>query len=95
MKNPLDILFFVERHPTIKMLALSFLLLIGMALISDGLERHIPKVGPANKGGSFPGICIVPGRMPPEVMFLSTPARRDRGLPSRRMPVRLMNPHVL
>jgi predicted tellurium resistance membrane protein TerC len=34
---------FVERHPTIKILALSFLLLIGVALIGDGLEMHIPK----------------------------------------------------
>lgn len=34
---------FVHHHPTIKMLALSFLLLIGMALIADGLEHHIPK----------------------------------------------------
>lgn len=34
---------FVERRPTIKILALSFLLLIGVALISDGLDHHIPK----------------------------------------------------
>ncbi len=34
---------FVERHPTIKILALSFLLLIGVALIGDGLDFHIPK----------------------------------------------------
>jgi predicted tellurium resistance membrane protein TerC len=34
---------FVEDHPTIKMLALSFLLLVGMALVADGLGRHIPK----------------------------------------------------
>jgi len=34
---------FVERHPTVKMLALSFLLLIGMSLIGDGLGQHIPK----------------------------------------------------
>jgi len=34
---------FVERHPTIKMLALSFLLLIGMALVAEGLHQHIPK----------------------------------------------------
>ena len=34
---------FVERHPTVKMLALSFLLLIGMALVADGLGQHIPK----------------------------------------------------
>ena len=34
---------FVERHPTVKMLALSFLLLIGTALVADGLDQHIPK----------------------------------------------------
>jgi predicted tellurium resistance membrane protein TerC len=34
---------FVNRHPTIKMLALAFLLIIGMALIADGLDFHIPK----------------------------------------------------
>ena len=34
---------FVDRHPTIKILALSFLLLIGTALIADGLHFHIPK----------------------------------------------------
>jgi predicted tellurium resistance membrane protein TerC len=34
---------FVNRHPTVKVLALSFLLLIGIALIGDGLDMHIPK----------------------------------------------------
>ena len=34
---------FVAKHPTIKMLALSFLVLIGVALIADGLDLHIPK----------------------------------------------------
>jgi predicted tellurium resistance membrane protein TerC len=34
---------FVDRHPTVKMLALSFLLMIGVALIGDGLDMHIPK----------------------------------------------------
>ena len=34
---------FVSRHPTVKMLALSFLLLVGTALIADGLGFHIPK----------------------------------------------------
>jgi predicted tellurium resistance membrane protein TerC len=34
---------FVERHPTVKMLALSFLLLIGVTLVADGLGHHIPK----------------------------------------------------
>ena len=34
---------FIERHPTTKMLALSFLFLIGVALIADGIEFHIPR----------------------------------------------------
>jgi predicted tellurium resistance membrane protein TerC len=34
---------FVEHHPTVKMLALSFLLLIGMTLIADGAGFHVPK----------------------------------------------------
>jgi predicted tellurium resistance membrane protein TerC len=34
---------FVERRPTVKMLALSFLLLIGMTLVAEGLGQHIPK----------------------------------------------------
>lgn len=34
---------FVDRHPTVKMLALSFLILIGIALIAEGWEYHIPK----------------------------------------------------
>ena len=33
----------VEAHPTIKILALSFLLLIGVSLVADGLGQHIPK----------------------------------------------------
>jgi len=34
---------FVHKHPTVKMLALSFLLLIGMSLIMEGFDQHIPK----------------------------------------------------
>ncbi len=34
---------FVNRHPTVKMLALSFLLLIGMTLVAEGLDFHVPK----------------------------------------------------
>ena len=34
---------FVEKHPTIKMLALSFLLLIGFTLVAEGFHQHIPK----------------------------------------------------
>lgn len=34
---------FVDRHPTVKMLALSFLLMIGVMLIAEGFDQHIPK----------------------------------------------------
>jgi predicted tellurium resistance membrane protein TerC len=34
---------FVDRHPTVKMLALSFLLLIGVSLIAESFDQHIPK----------------------------------------------------
>ena len=33
---------FIERHPTIKMLALAFILLIGLALVAEGIHMHIP-----------------------------------------------------
>ncbi len=34
---------FVERHPTVKMLVFSFLLMIGMTLVADGFGVHVPK----------------------------------------------------
>jgi predicted tellurium resistance membrane protein TerC len=34
---------FVSRHPTVKMLALSFLFMVGMALVADGLDVHVPR----------------------------------------------------
>jgi predicted tellurium resistance membrane protein TerC len=34
---------FVSSHPTVKMLALSFLILIGMSLVAEGMHQHIPK----------------------------------------------------
>ena len=34
---------FVERHPTIKVLALAFLIMIGLVLVADGFGRHVPK----------------------------------------------------
>ncbi len=34
---------FVDEHPTVKVLALSFLLLIGVSLMADGLGTHVPK----------------------------------------------------
>lgn len=39
--NPLG--NFIDTHPTVKMLALSFLILVGMALIADGFDVHIPR----------------------------------------------------
>jgi len=43
MLSAIAISDFVHRHPTIKMLALSFLLLIGVSLIADGLGQHVSK----------------------------------------------------
>ena len=34
---------FVDRHPTVKMLALSFLVLIGVSLLAEGFDQHVPK----------------------------------------------------
>src|SRR3546814_11756866 len=34
---------FVERHPTVQVLALSFLIMIGLVLVADGFGHHIPK----------------------------------------------------
>ena len=34
---------FVDRHPTVKMLSLSFLVLVGMALVAEGWDYHIPR----------------------------------------------------
>ena len=34
---------YIERHPTLKMLALSFLVLIGVLLVADGLHQHLPR----------------------------------------------------
>lgn len=34
---------FIDKHPTVKMLALSFLILIGMVLVADGFAFHIPR----------------------------------------------------
>ena len=34
---------FVERHPSLKILALAFLILIGVMLVADGFGQHVPK----------------------------------------------------
>lgn len=59
---------FVSAHPTVKMLALSFLLLIGMALVAEGLHFHIPK------GYLYFAIAFSVG-----VEFLNLLARRKQG----------------
>jgi predicted tellurium resistance membrane protein TerC len=63
---------FVERHPTIKMLALSFLLLVGMALIADGFGLHIPK-----------GYIYFAMGFSVFVEMLNIRLRKKRGLPVR------------
>jgi predicted tellurium resistance membrane protein TerC len=40
---PKPLAAFIDRHPTVKMLALSFLLLIGMMLVADGCGFHVPR----------------------------------------------------
>ncbi len=59
---------FVERHPTVKMLALAFLLLIGTTLIADGLHFHVPK-----------GYVYFAMTFSILVEFLNTRLRRRRG----------------
>src|SRR5262249_7109825 len=69
---------FVSRHPTVKMLALSFLLLIGMTLVADGFGFHIPK-----------GYIYAAMGFAVLVEFLNLVARRRRP----RRPVRLRLPY--
>jgi len=61
---------FVQRHPTVKMLALSFLLLIGVALIADGFEFHIPR------GYLYFGVAFATGI---EILNLIARKRRTAG----------------
>lgn len=66
---------FVSRHPTFKMLALSFLLLIGVVLVADGVGQHIPK------GYLYFAMAFSVG-----VEMLNLKVRKARG---RRNPVQL------
>ena len=61
---------FIERHPTTRMLALSFLLMIGLALVADGLGFHIPR-GYIYAAMAFSAI----------VELLNILAKRNRGTP--------------
>jgi predicted tellurium resistance membrane protein TerC len=69
---------FVDRHPTVKMLALSFLLLIGMTLVAEGLDVHIPK-----------GYIYFAMTFSVFVEFLNLKLRRPKG-----PPVRLHKPYA-
>jgi predicted tellurium resistance membrane protein TerC len=70
---------FVDRHPTVKMLALSFLLLIGVTLIADGLGQHVSK-----------GYVYFAMGFSVFVELLNLRARRAHGrlVPSPRQPLR-------
>ncbi|MCK5042212.1 MAG: TerC family protein [Sphingomonadales bacterium] len=67
---------FISEHPTVKMLALSFLLLIGMALVADGLHFHIPR------GYIYFSIAFAIGV---EVLNLMAAKRRSRKLAKNAM----------
>jgi len=69
---------FVNKHPTIKMLALSFLMLVGVVLIADGLGQHI------QKGYIYFAMAFSFG-----VEILNIRARSKRGVP----PVDLRSSH--
>ena len=68
---------FIERHPSIKMLAMSFLVLVGVALIGDGLGMHIPR------GYVYFAMAFSVG-----VELLNMRARRGRGAVQLRRPYR-------
>ena len=63
---------FVDRHPTVKMLALAFLILIGMTLVAEGLDVHIPK-----------GYVYFAMAFSVFVEMLNIRRRRKRGTPRR------------
>jgi len=74
---------FVDRHPTIKMLALSFLILVGLALVAEGWDYHLPK------GYIYFAMAFAVGvemlnlraraRMRQEPLHLRKPLRKDAG----------------
>lgn len=72
---------FVEEHPTVKMLALSFLLLIGMSLVAEGFHQHIPK-----------GYIYFAMGFSVFVEFLNLRAKRSK--PAPQPSVELRNPYT-
>jgi predicted tellurium resistance membrane protein TerC len=76
---------FVHRHPTIKMLALSFLLLIGVTLIADGFDQHISKgyIYFAMAFSVFVEMLnLKVGRRHGAPVYLREPRAQDSGTPS-------------
>ena len=74
---------FIARHPTIKMLALSFLLLIGVALVGEGLHFEIPK-GYLYFAMAFAfGVELINMRLRPGGAGRESPPPQDRDGPSR------------
>ena len=69
---------FIERHPTTKMLALSFLLLIGAALIADGFHFHIPR------GYIYFAMAFAAGVEVVNVWALSKRRRKLHAAPARK-----------
>ena len=80
---------FVERHPTVKMLALSFLLLIGVALIAEGLDQHIPKgyIYFAMAFTVFVEMLNLRLRKGAKPVRLREPYVPEHGLPGEQLPV--------
>ena len=74
---------FIHRHPTVKMLALSFLLMVGVALVADGLELHIPR------GYIYFAMAFSVG-----VEFLNLKARSARSRREAGAPVELRGPRM-
>jgi len=70
---------FVHKHPTVKMLALAFLILIGVTLLAEGFDQHIPK-GYIYSAMAFSLL----------VEFLNIRAKRGKGTPS----VELIEPYA-
>lgn len=71
---------FIDKHPTVKMLALSFLLLVGVALVAEGLEQHIPR-----------GYIYFAMAFSVFVEMLNLRARRKK---TERQPVQLRTPRL-
>jgi predicted tellurium resistance membrane protein TerC len=76
---------FVDQHPTVKMLALSFLLLIGASLVAEGFDQHIPK------GYIYGPIAF---SLLVEALNLRAAAVAKRKAAARAEPVHLRTPYV-